>query len=506
MGNAGCCSDGKAPGVPEERPPARPLAARKGKAANAFDQLDTDGDGFISSTELRKWAKDLPPAHFKAFFKSLDVDGDGRISFKEFQDKFYPLDFDFDPEPVATASAQPDLDGLWLMEWDGPFIRSRVSNGRFEAMNQRFKLEMGCNPLQFQWPDGSIQELKSETEKQITWLVRCGKLAGQTLCWVRIPSCPVNSEHWMELRQDKAAYSCSLCSLQKDQEWFWKCRCCDAISMCPRCAPVPPEPVFGVSAAFALEVFPDLARDHLVRYGSGSSNPNFYEIAPVLAYGPNGLGYGKTCLRDGKPNCSLVDAVHETHRGKVTHFVSWCWAYKLNDFVSALRTWAEREKITASEVYLWVCFFCNNQYRMLESQTQTGSDVLKGVFEDHLVEAGRMLLLMDTFVEPVYITRAWCIFESFVCIDKKLPMTIILPESAEVSFSETLNSTGGFTKLQKSFEEMDVRYAEASNKADQDMIRKLILTTRGYDVVNEAVKRCLLEWLTTCFHDHFLNR
>ena len=67
----------------------------------------------------------------------------------------------------------------------------------------------------------------------------------------------------------------------------------------------------------ALEVFPDLARDHLVRYGSGSSNPNFYEIAPVLAYGPNGLGYGKTCLRDGRPNCSLVDAVHETHRGKV---------------------------------------------------------------------------------------------------------------------------------------------------------------------------------------------
>lgn len=126
---------------------------------------------------------------------------------------------------------------------------------------------------------------------------------------------------------------------------------------------------------------------------------------------------------------------------------------------------------------------------MLESQTQTGSDVLKGVFEDHLVEAGRMLLLMDTFVEPVYITRAWCIFESFVCIDKKLPMTIILPESAEVSFSETLNSTCGFTKLQKSFEEMDVRYAEASNKADQDMIRKLILTTTGYDVVNEAVKR-----------------
>ena len=51
---------------------------------------------------------------------------------------------------------------------------------------------------------------------------------------------------------------------------------------------------------------------------------------------------------------------------------------------------------------------------MLESGTQTGSDELKAVFESHLGEAGRMLLMLDSFVDPKYITRAWCIFESFV--------------------------------------------------------------------------------------------
>ena len=105
---------------------------------------------------------------------------------------------------------------------------------------------------------------------------------------------------------------------------------------------------------------------------------------------------------------------------------------------------------------------------MLESGTQTGSDELKAVFESHLGEAGRMLLMLDSFVDPKYITRAWCIFESFVCISKSLEMTIILPERSRDKFRETLDTAGGFSKLLVAFEAMDVRYAEASSKIDED--------------------------------------
>ena len=93
----------------------------------------------------------------------------------------------------------------------------------------------------------------------------------------------------------------------------------------------PPLPVTnqlnGISAAYVLEIFPALARQ-----STGLENPNFYEMAPVVAMGETGLGYGKTCSEDGEPNCSIVDAVEEHHKGKVSHFVSWCWACRQGTF------------------------------------------------------------------------------------------------------------------------------------------------------------------------------
>ena len=137
------------------------------------------------------------------------------------------------------------------------------------------------------------------------------------------------------------------------------------------------------------------------------------------------------------------------HRGRVTHFVSWCWAYTLDDFVSAIGTWASQQSLETKEVFLWVCFFCNNQYRILESDTKTGSENLKTVFESHLEKAGRMLILLDSFEQPTYITRAWCIFETYVCIDNNFPMTIILPERAEDMFRQKMETSGGLTALRQ---------------------------------------------------------
>ncbi|CAE7290537.1 Caln1, partial [Symbiodinium pilosum] len=250
------------------------------------------------------------------------------------------------------------------------------------------------------------------------------------------------------------------------------------------------KPVLGICANYLLTVFPELAQ-----VTTKLDNPNFYEMSAVLAAGPTGLGYGKTCPRDGKPGCSIVDAVEPRHRGQVTHFLSWCWAYKLKDFVSAIGTWAKKQGLVAGDVFIWICFFCNNQYRILESATQTGSDELKTIFESHLSKAGRMLIMLDSFESPAYVTRAWCIFETYVCFFNKFPMTIILPERAEDVFRQRMEA-GGLRGLRDEFGALDVRSARASSEADQRMIRDLILRTTGYDVVNEAVKQCLLDQLT----------
>ena len=36
------------------------------------------------------------------------------------------------------------------------------------------------------------------------------------------------------------------------------------------------------------------------------------------------------------------------------------------DFVSAVNGWVRKSGVDGEDVFLWICFFCNNQYRILQ--------------------------------------------------------------------------------------------------------------------------------------------
>eukprot|EP00913_Durusdinium_trenchii_P020043 g18839.t1 len=171
------------------------------------------------------------------------------------------------------------------------------------------------------------------------------------------------------------------------------------------------------------------------------------------------MGYDKTCPRDGRPRCSIVDALDDAHSGRP----AWLKAI------------------------------------------QTPSEDLRGIFESHLVEAGRMLVLLDTVLEPTYVTRAWCIFESYVSIAQDIPMEIILPRTAENFFQETMRC-GGIDLLTQGVHELDVRRAKAGSLADEDLIKRIILNTTGFDVVNHAVRSRLVDQLTVLFRELLMPR
>ncbi|QYC40603.1 EF hand [Nonomuraea coxensis DSM 45129] len=61
--------------LPEER-----LARLK----SAFAAIDTDGDGYISESELKHHFPDLPAEALGALSQSADSDQDGRYSLEEF--------------------------------------------------------------------------------------------------------------------------------------------------------------------------------------------------------------------------------------------------------------------------------------------------------------------------------------------------------------------------------------------------------------------------------------
>ena len=70
--------------------------------------------------------------------------------------------------------------------------------------------------------------------------------------------------------------------------------------------------------------------------------------------------------------------------------------------------------------YFYVCFFVNNQFRILLEQTAAGSDNLEAVFEDNLKRIGKMVAILDTWDRPVYLSRIWTVFEQFVASTIKI--------------------------------------------------------------------------------------
>ena len=266
-----------------------------------------------------------------------------------------------DPMPAKHHAAYHHAClGTWVMDLPcGRQATATVASRRFDCADQGCELKKGP-PTHFEWPGGVCQELMSVDHNGSVLLWRTRSRWPQTLRWTRVPSCPSAEDgHTMQALSSPEAYVCAQCGKEHSAATpsvRWHSHSHGA-SLCPDCHPCPKQAVLGVSAEWILGTFPELARS-----STGKANPNFHEICPAVAMGPQGLGFGKTCPRDGGLGCSILDALDDSYRGRATHFVSWCWDYTLEDFVSAIQSWIQKEASSPSDVCLWVCFFCNNQF------------------------------------------------------------------------------------------------------------------------------------------------
>ena len=95
------------------------------------------------------------------------------------------------------------------------------------------------------------------------------------------------------------------------------------------------------------------------------------------------------------------------------------WSYSLDEFVDGFRTWAARKDIKPDVTFVWVCAFCNNQYRTLE-----GSKNLEEVFAPRLRACGRVVMLLNKWNSPLYVTRVWCVFEAWVAQKEGVPLDV----------------------------------------------------------------------------------
>ena len=224
------------------------------------------------------------------------------------------------------------------------------------------------------------------------------------------------------------------------------------------------------------------------------TDPNFIQLAPVVAYGELSYGYRMTCPRDGQLHCSITDAVHVNgHSGRANQFLSSVWTYPVSVAVGALRRWSEEEaKINphfdTNYSNIWWCFFCNNQFRLLQDRQPQSTDSLAEVFGKRLSDVGRVLVMMDDFKNSKYVTRIWCVFEMFVACEREVPCTIIVAPRT-LALCKNIKTVKQLMRACK----VDVENAKASMPEDEKGIKKLIAERHGsFRRVNRVVKRALL--------------
>mmetsp|Transcript_49792 Transcript_49792/g.113092 ORF Transcript_49792/g.113092 Transcript_49792/m.113092 type:complete len:516 (-) Transcript_49792:391-1938(-) len=220
----------------------------------------------------------------------------------------------------------------------------------------------------------------------------------------------------------------------------------------------------------------------------------FVDLATLL-WGPPESRFDKTVdlfghatmiasTRDGKAGVSLCTAIAKTFPPAVsdaTHFISWSWRYSVKKFIRTLQEYCRVHALNRRDVYVWICFVCNNQFDWLSAGGQDGVNA----FGSMLTHIGRVVCVVDNYVakDAVYFKRLWPVFEVFTACTKKVPIDLALMEDAKDQLiGATLIEAGDAIVV-------DVMSAQATDPSDEKRIKEMIADESGAATrTNDTVK------------------
>eukprot|EP00037_Helgoeca_nana_P029953 m.365208 g.365208 ORF g.365208 m.365208 type:complete len:1889 (-) comp28082_c0_seq5:432-6098(-) len=235
------------------------------------------------------------------------------------------------------------------------------------------------------------------------------------------------------------------------------------------------------------------------RNGNHLDNPETATIAHAVAAVVKPATKNVTCPQDHKKGCSLVDALNLDRDqnpddvGYADALLSYTWGYRIVAVASALDLWVATSGRKPKETSVWVCSLCLNQHRMESTVT---SEELAETFGSRVRSIGRVLPLLEPWSDPVYLTRAWCLFELYTALANRgrVEVTIIFTKESQTAFRRAMCG-GGYAKIDAALDNIKSETATASVPQDQEAIRKLIQATPGgFEVLNTRVRQHLKQW------------
>jgi hypothetical protein len=113
---------------------------------------------------------------------------------------------------------------------------------------------------------------------------------------------------------------------------------------------------------------------------------------------------------------------------------------------------------------------------------------------------------LDSWEEPYYLSRLWCIFEQHTAIKFNLPITIVQPrQSRENLLLEVNAGHAGIQRILACVGKINAKQAKASMKADEENIKRTIASTTGFWQIDGVVKSSMVKWVAMVVEDHMSN-
>ena len=173
----------------------------------------------------------------------------------------------------------------------------------------------------------------------------------------------------------------------------------------------------------------------------------------------------------------------------VTHFVSHTWGANFPQLVTTLELYAAGDNKTS----FFLDVFAINQHvpPWRESPPKTYDEALGA----SIAVCRRTVLVLQPWVKPTSLTRAWCLFEITTTLDVGGTLDVALSQADRELFVETL--TENFSDIMQNLSDIDASKATATVLEDRDTILKLIESKngKGFRAVNEAVMGAIRAWL-----------
>ena len=168
---------------------------------------------------------------------------------------------------------------------------------------------------------------------------------------------------------------------------------------------------------------------------------------------------------------------------KPTHFLSYCWAFPLNDIYGETMNIT---KTNGDNWGLWIDILTINQHQ--GEKTKEDLNALDRCIQD----IGNVIFVIDA--KGTAMNRVWCLFEIMTAVRTNASITAVFMGHKRSAYEAAMI---GLSVLSGRFDAVDVRNSEATVASDKEMILNKVKSDPGIDKMNlllhTTLRKCAMD-------------